>query len=550
MATSFSFSPSLSLNTLSRNTLFFTKTIPFSRSSFLPRSLSKSLISISTRRCTFTVRAQSQNGADAVATHYDFDLFTIGAGSGGVRAARFAANNGASVAICELPFSTVSSETTGGVGGTCVIRGCVPKKLLVYASKFAHEFEESNGFGWRYGSEPKHDWSSLIANKNAELQRLTGIYKNILNNAGVKLIEGHGKIIDSHTVDVNGKQYSAKHILVAVGGRPFIPDIPGKEYAIDSDIALDLPSKPGKIAIVGGGYIALEFAGIFNGLQSEVHVFIRQKKVLRGFDEEIRDFITEQMSLRGIEFHNEESPQAITKSADGTFSLKTNKGTVDGFSHIMFATGRRPNTKNLGLETAGVKLAKDGAIEVDEYSQTSVPSIWAVGDVTNRINLTPVALMEGGALVKTLFQDNPTKPDYRAVPSAVFSQPPIGQVGLTEEQAVQQYGDIDIFTANFRPLKATLSGLPDRAFMKLLVSAKTNQVVGLHMCGEDAPEIIQGFAIAIKAGLTKAEFDATVGVHPSAAEEFVTMRTPTRKIRKSQSSEGKSGSDVKAAAGV
>ncbi|XP_047162758.1 glutathione reductase, chloroplastic [Vigna umbellata] len=544
MATSLSFSPSLSLNTL-----FFNKTLPFPRSSLLRRPFSKSLIPIFTRRCTFAVRAQSQNGADAVAVHYDFDLFTIGAGSGGVRAARFAANNGASVAICELPFSTVASETTGGVGGTCVIRGCVPKKLLVYASKFSHEFEESHGFGWSYDSEPKHDWSSLIANKNAELQRLTGIYKNILNNAGVKLIEGHGKIIDAHTVDVNGKQYSAKHILVASGGRPFIPDIPGKEYAIDSDIALDLPSQPGKIAIVGGGYIALEFAGIFNGLKSDVHLFIRQKKVLRGFDEEIRDFIGEQISLRGIEIHPEESPQAITKSADGSFTLKTNKGTMNGFSHIMFATGRRPNTKNIGLESAGVKLAKDGAIEVDEYSQTSVPSIWAVGDVTNRINLTPVALMEAGALVKTLFQDSPTKPDYRAVPAAVFSQPPIGQVGLTEEQAVQQYGDIDIFTADFRPLKSTLSGLPDRVFMKVVVSAKTNEVLGLHMCGEDAPEIIQGFAIAIKAGLTKADFDATVGVHPSAAEEFVTMRIPTRRIRKSQSSEGKSGS-VKAAAGV
>ncbi|XP_027362997.1 glutathione reductase, chloroplastic [Abrus precatorius] len=544
MATSLSFAPPLTLNTL-----LFTKTFPLSRPFFL--SLHKPLLSLSTRCRTFAVRADSQNGVNAAAhAHYDFDLFTIGAGSGGVRASRFAANHGASVAICELPFSTISSDTTGGVGGTCVIRGCVPKKLLVYASKYSHEFEESNGFGWRYDSEPKHDWSSLIANKNAELQRLTGIYKNVLKNAGVKLIEGHGKIIDPHTIDVNGKLYSAKHILVAVGGRPFIPDIPGKEYAIDSDAALDLPSKPEKIAIVGGGYIALEFAGIFNGLTSDVHVFIRQKKVLRGFDEEIRDFVGEQMSLRGIEFHNEESPQAIMKAADGSFSLKTNRGTVEGFSHIMFATGRKPNTKNLGLESVGVKMAEDGAIEVDEYSQTSVPSIWAVGDVTDRINLTPVALMEGAALVRTLFQDKPTKPDYRAVPSAVFSQPPIGQVGLTEEQAVQQYGDIDIFTASFRPLKATISGLPDRTFMKLVVCAKTNEVLGLHMCGEDAPEIVQGFAVAIKAGLTKADFDATVGIHPTAAEELVTMRTPTRKIRRSQSSEGKSDSEVKATAGV
>nr|AFS30566.1 glutathione reductase [Dimocarpus longan] len=521
------------------------KTLSFP--SHIPRSLSH--YHYHHQRRHFAVRADSDNGAER-ARNYDFDLFTIGAGSGGVRASRFAANFGASVAVCELPFSTISSETAGGVGGTCVLRGCVPKKLLVYASKFSHEFDESNGFGWKYETEPQHDWSTLIANKNAELKRLTGIYKNILNNAGVTLIEGRGKIVDPHTVDVDGKLYSARHILISVGGRPFIPDIPGSEYAIDSDVALDLPSKPEKIAIVGGGYIALEFAGIFNGLESEVHVFIRQKKVLRGFDEEIRDFVSEQMSLRGIEFHTEESPQAILKSGDGSLSLKTNKGTVDGFSHIMFATGRRPNTKNLGLESMGVKMDKNGAIEVDEYSRTSVPSIWAVGDVTDRINLTPVALMEGGALAKTLFQDQPTKPNYRAVPSAVFSQPPIGQVGLSEEQAIQQYGDIDVFTANFRPLKATLSGLPDRVFMKLIVCAKTNKVLGLHMCGEDAPEIVQGFAVAVKAGLTKADFDATVGIHPTAAEEFVTMRTPTRKIRQDPPSEGMTDPEVKAAAGV
>ncbi|KAI7727516.1 hypothetical protein M8C21_003820 [Ambrosia artemisiifolia] len=388
-----------------------------------------------------------------------------------------------------------------------------------------------------------------MANKNAELQRLTGIYKNILNNAGVKLIEGRGKIVDPHTVDVDGKLYTARNILVSVGGRPFIPDIPGKEYVIDSDAALDLPSKPTKIAIVGGGYIAVEFAGIFNGLQSDVHVFIRQKQVLRGFDEEIRDFVAEQMSLKGIEFHTEESPQAVIKSADGSLSLKTNKGTIDGFSHVMFATGRKPNTRNLGLETVGVKMDKNGAILVDEYSRSSVPSIWAVGDVTDRMNLTPVALMEGGALAKTLFANEPTKPDFRAVPSAVFSQPPIGQVGLSEQQAIEEYGDIDVYTANFRPLKATLSGLPDRVFMKLIVSAKTNQVVGLHMCGEDSAEVVQGFAVVIKAGLTKAQLDSTVGVHPTSAEEFVTMRTPTRKIRNS-SSGGKTDSEAKAAAGV
>lgn len=389
-----------------------------------------------------------------------------------------------------------------------------------------------------------------MANKNAELHRLTGIYKNILNNAGVTLIEGRGKIVDPHTVDVDGKIYSARHILIAVGGRPFIPEIPGSEYAIDSDMALDLPSRPEKIAIIGGGYIAVEFAGIFNGLKSEVHVFIRQKKVLRGFDEDIRDFVTEQMSLRGIEFHAEESPQAIVKAADGSLSLKTSKGTIDGFSHVMFATGRKPKTEKLGLEEVGVKMAKNGAIEVDEYSRTSVPSIWAVGDVTDRVNLTPVALMEGGALAKTIFANNPTKPDYGYIPSAVFSQPPIGQVGLTEEQAVKEYGDVDIYTSNFRPLKATLSGLPDRMFMKLIVSAKNDKVIGLHVCGDDSAEIVQGFAVAIKAGLTKAQFDATVGIHPTSAEELVTLRTPTRKIRNASAPEGKTGSEAKAAAGV
>uniref|UniRef100_A0A7N0ZRW0 Glutathione reductase n=1 Tax=Kalanchoe fedtschenkoi TaxID=63787 RepID=A0A7N0ZRW0_KALFE len=499
-------------------------------------------------RRRFRASLESESGAEP--RNYDFDLFTIGAGSGGVRASRFAANFGASVAVCELPFATIASETAGGVGGTCVLRGCVPKKLMVISSKFAHEFEESHGFGWTYESEPKHDWSTLITNKNAELQRLVGIYKNILKNAGVTLIEGRGKVVDPHTVDVDGKLYSAKHILISVGGRPFMPDIPGIEHAIDSDAALDLPSKPTKIAIVGGGYIALEFAGIFNGLKTETHVFIRQKKVLRGFDEEVRDFVAEQLALKGIEFHSEETPQAIIKSPNGSLSLKTNKGTFEGFSHVMFATGRKPNTKNLGLENVGVMLDKNGAIEVNEYSQTSVASIWAVGDVTERINLTPVALMEGGALAKTLFANQPTKPDYRAVPSAVFSQPPIGQVGLSEEQAIEQYGDIDVFTSNFKPLKATLSGLPDRVFMKLIVCAKTNKVLGLHMCGEDSPEIVQGFAVAVKAGLTKADFDSTVGVHPTAAEELVTMRTPTRKIRKSPEPEGKSGSDVRATAGV
>jgi glutathione reductase (NADPH) len=272
-------------------------------------------------------------------------------------------------------------------------------------------------------------------------------------------------------------------------------------------------------------------AGIFNGLKSGVHVFIRQKKVLRGFDEEVRDFVADQMSLRGITFHTEETPQAVMKSDDGLLTLTTNKGSINGFSHVMFATGRKPNTKNLGLEEVGVKMDKHGAIVVDEFSRTSVDSIWAVGDVTNRVNLTPVALMEGGALARTIFGNEPTKPDYSAVPSAVFSQPPIGQVGLTEEKAIEKYGDVDVYTSNFRPLRATLSGLPDRVYMKVIVCANTNKVLGVHVCGEDAPEIIQGIAIAVKAGLMKQNFDATIGVHPTTAEELVTMRSPTRKAK-------------------
>uniref|UniRef100_A0A0D9XJQ3 glutathione-disulfide reductase n=1 Tax=Leersia perrieri TaxID=77586 RepID=A0A0D9XJQ3_9ORYZ len=421
-----------------------------------------------------------------------------------MRASRVAASlYGARAAVCEMPFATVASDSLGGVGGTCVLRGCVPKKLLVYASKYSHEFEESRGFGWTYDTDPKHDWSTLMTNKNLELKRLVRVQTNMLKNSGVTIIEGRGKVVDPHTVSVDGKLYTAKNILIAVGGRPSMPDIPGIEHVIDSDAALDLTSRPEKIAVVGGGYIALEFAGIFNGLKSGVHVFIRQKKVLRGFYEEVRDFVADQMSLRGITFHTEETPQAVTKSDDGLLTLKTNKGSINGFSHVMFATGRKPNTKNLGLEEVGVKMDKHGAIVVDEFSRTSVDSIWAVGDVTNRVNLTPVALMEGGAL------------------------------------AIEKYGDVDIYTSNFRPLRATLSGLPDRVYMKVIVCANTDKVIGVHMCGEDAPEIIQGIAIAVKAGLRKQNFDATVGVHPITAEELVTMRNPTRKVRRDAADKAK-----------
>lgn len=483
------------------------------------------------------VKAMSTNGENGYYKEYDYDLIAIGAGSGGVRAARFASQFGANVAVCEMPFAPISSDEAGGVGGTCVLRGCVPKKLLVYGANFPHDFESSRGFGWSFETEPKHDWKTLITNKNAELNRLTGVYKSLLQKSEVDLIEGRGKIVDAHTVEVKGKQYTTQHILLSVGGRATVPNIPGKENAITSDEALNLSERPNKICIVGGGYIALEFAGIFAGLGTEVHVFVRQPKVLRGFDEEIRDFIAAQLQAQGIVFHFGESPTAIEKRNDGTFCLVTDSG-KEVSDLVMFATGRAPNTKNLGLEEVGVKLDKRGAIEVDSFSRTNVDSIWAIGDVTNRINLTPVALMEGMAMAKTAFGNEPTKPDYRFIASAVFTQPPIGTVGYTEEQAVEKFGDVDVYTSTFRPMKATLSGLPEKTFMKMIVDASSDKVVGIHMCGDETPEILQGFAVAVKAGLTKKMFDSTVGIHPTAAEELVTMRTPTRKIRKKSEQTG------------
>lgn len=474
--------------------------------------------------------AGEEGGADG---EYAYDLVTIGAGSGGVRASRIASSYGAKVAICELPFAAIPSDSKGGVGGTCVLRGCVPKKLLVFASHYAHGFEESKNFGWSYDSKPKHDWGTLVANKNKELQRLLGVYKNILSSNNVALIEGRGKIVDAHTVEIGGKSYKTKHILIAVGGRATLPDIPGKELVITSDEALDLPARPGKICIVGGGYIALEFAGIFNGLGSEVHVFVRQDKVLRGFDEEIRDFLGEQMALKGITFHFGESPTAVEKTETG-LKLVTTKS-EESADAVMFAIGRKPNTRNLGLEDAGVELDGKGAVVVDDYSRTSVDSIWAVGDVTNRLNLTPVAIMEGMAFAETAFANDPAKPNHKYVPSAVFTDPPIGTVGLTEAEALKQLGDIDVYTSNFRPMKATISGLSDRVFMKIIVDASTDKVVGVHMCGADAAEIMQGFGVAVKAGLTKAQFDSTVGIHPTSAEELVTMRSPARKLREKDS---------------
>ncbi|MEW5316598.1 MAG: hypothetical protein WDW38_007962 [Sanguina aurantia] len=478
------------------------------------------------------VRAESSNGSGP---KYDYDLLTIGAGSGGVRASRFAASYGARVAVVELPFDFVSSETAGGVGGTCVLRGCVPKKLMVYASDYNEGFKDSSGFGWQHQGSPTLDWPTFMAAKRKELMRLNGAYKNTLGGAKVTLVEGKGKVVDAHTVEIDGVRHTAKDILIAVGGRPTKLNIPGAELCITSDEILELPTQPKKITIIGGGYIAVEFAGIFKRLGAEVHVVYRQDLPLRGFDEEVRKFATDQYKQAGLNLHPGCNPVEVRKQPDGrlTAVIKQKDGSTIDFGdndYVLMATGRAPNTQTLGLAEAGVTLGHKGDVVVDEYSRTNVPSIWAVGDVTDRIALTPVALMEGMALAKTLVLDQPTKPDYWAVASAVFSHPEIATVGYSEEQAIAKFDKVEVFTTSFRPMRNTISGNPLRAFMKLLVDGTTNQVVGAHMVGDHAAEIMQGFAVAVKVGVTKEQMDSVVGIHPSAAEEFVTMRTATRTV--------------------
>lgn len=455
--------------------------------------------------------AQDSKAQDSKA-QYDYDLFVIGAGSGGVRASRISARHGARVAICE----------DYRVGGTCVIRGCVPKKLLVYASHFHGDFEDAAGFGWDVG-EMAHDWKRLIERKNTEIDRLNGIYLRLLKDAGVELIDGRGKLIDAHTVEVAGKRYTAGTILIATGGWPEFPEIPGIEHAITSNEALEMMELPRRIVIVGGGYIAVEFAGIFNGLGSEVSLVIRRDLPLRGFDEDVRVALTEELTKQGVKLVPNTNIRSIEKTDSG-LSLLTDSGETIACDAVMYATGRAPNTKGIGLEEVGVHLNKAGAIAVDEFSRTTVENIYAVGDVTDRIALTPVAIAEGHAFADTVFGGTPRKVDHTNVPAAVFSQPPISTVGLSEEQARLTYGKVDVYVSRFKPMKHTLSGRDERTMMKLVVDAGSGRVVGCHMVGADAPEIVQGIAIAVKAGATKADFDATIGIHPTAAEEFVTMR--------------------------
>ncbi|AEF99404.1 glutathione-disulfide reductase [Methylomonas methanica] len=448
-------------------------------------------------------------------SEYDVDLFVIGAGSGGVRAARTAAGLGARVAIAEQQY----------LGGTCVNVGCVPKKLFVYASHFQEDFAAAPGFGWSLAS-PRFDWSQLLAQKNREIDRLQGVYQGLLDNSGVTIVTGQAKLLDAHTVSVGEQQFSAERILLATGGRPWIPDIPGKQFISTSDDMFALQQLPERILIVGGGYIAVEFAGIMHGLGVHTVLSYRGDKLLRGFDEDVREFVAQEMSKKGIDIRFDSDITRIEAAADG-YLAHTAEGQTIAADLVLYATGRVPNTQDLGLENVGVALDKVGAVQVDEYYQTSQPSIFALGDVTDRVSLTPVATAEAMALVNRLYANQWTPVDYEHIPSAVFCQPNVATVGLTEAAAKKRYpNDIDVYKSVFTPMKHTLSGLGEKTLMKMLVQRSSNRVLGIHMVGADAGEIIQGMAVAIRAGATKAVFDSTIGIHPTAAEEFVTLRKP------------------------
>ncbi len=480
---------------------------------------------------------------------FDYDLFVIGAGSGGTRAARIAAGHGARVAVAEERF----------LGGTCVNVGCIPKKLFVYASHFAEDFEDAAGFGWRgptassSGGRPgiaAFDWPTLVANKDREIGRLNGIYRGLIEGAGARLFDARATIAGPHAICVDGSMVSARHILVATGGEPTLPDIPGIEHAIRSDDVFHLERLPERLIVVGGGYIAVELAGVFAGLGVEVTQIYRGPLFLRGFDDDIRRGLAEEMRRRGVGLRFDTNVVAIERVADGGPAgggvrawLAAGGGgggpdpgsgaeaeTLDA-DLILYATGRHPNTAGLGLRNAGVAMAPNGAVLVDVWSRSNVEHIWAVGDVTDRINLTPVAIREGHCFAETVFNDNPISPDHEDVPTAVFSQPAIGTCGLTETEAMARHPALDVYLSTFRPLKHTLSGRDQRSVMKLLVDAVTDRVVGCHLLDPDAAEIVQGVGIAMKCGATKAQFDRTMAIHPTAAEEIVTMREPARRLR-------------------
>ncbi|MCW1246474.1 glutathione-disulfide reductase [Pseudomonas sp. SAICEU22] len=448
---------------------------------------------------------------------YDFDLYVIGAGSGGVRAARFAAGFGAKVGVAESRY----------LGGTCVNVGCVPKKLLVYGAHYAEDFEQASAYGWTAG-EASFDWATLIANKDREINRLNGIYRNLLGNSGVTLHEGHARITGPHEIEINGERHTAEHIMIATGGWPVIPDIPGREHAISSNEAFFLKTLPKRMLVVGGGYIAVEFAGIFHGMGAQTSLLYRGDLFLRGFDGAVRKHLAEELQRRGLELQFNADIQRIDKEADGSLKVTLKDGRTLSTDCVFYATGRRPMLDNLGLENTGVTLDEKGFVQVNEKYETAEPSILAIGDVIGRVQLTPVALAEGMAVARRLFKPEQYRlVDYRMIPTAVFSLPNIGTVGLTEEQAREEGHEVQIFESRFRPMKLTLTECQERTLMKLVVDARTDKVLGCHMVGPDAGEIVQGLAIALKAGATKRDFDETIGVHPTAAEEFVTMRTPT-----------------------
>jgi glutathione reductase (NADPH) len=449
---------------------------------------------------------------------YDVDLFVIGGGSGGVRAARIAAGHGAKVMIAE----------EYRVGGTCVIRGCIPKKLMVYASRYSHDFTEAEGYGWTVPT-PTFNWTTLIANKDREIARLEAAYTTNLEKSGVEIIKSRAALEGTHDVRLatTGAHVRAEHILIATGGQPFHGHrIPGLEHVISSNEVFHLPELPRRILIQGGGYIAVEFAGVFAGLGAQVTLVYRGQNILRGFDDDVRAHLRAEYERNGIEVITNHTVAAIDKP--GALRARLDDGREIEVDRILFAIGRKPNVAGLGLEAAGVKRAEHGGIAVDAYSQTSAPHIYAVGDVTNRINLTPVAIREGHAFADTVFGGKPTPVDHANVASAVFSEPEIGVIGLTEDMARERFKKVDIYRTEFRPLRATLSGRQTRVLMKLVVDGASGRVLGCHIVGPDAGEMVQLLGIAVKTGATKADFDATLAVHPTAAEELVTMRSPTK----------------------
>jgi glutathione reductase (NADPH) len=453
---------------------------------------------------------------------YDYDLFVIGGGSGGVRSARVAASLGKKVAIAE----------EYRFGGTCVIRGCVPKKLFVYASQFHEHFEDAAGFGWTVG-ETRFDWKTLVANKDKEIARLEGLYRKGLENAKADMFDARAELVDAHTVRLfkSGRTVSAEHIVIAVGGAPNVhPALPGHQFCISSNEAFHLETLPKSILIAGGGYIAVEFANIFHGLGVETTLIYRGAEILSRFDRDLRKGLHEAMEAKGIRVLCHDVIEEVAKTGEGLRAHTKNHGVL-AIDMVMLALGRDPNTKSLGLEAAGVKVNERGAIVVDEYSRTTAPNIFALGDVTDRVQLTPVAIHEAMCFIETVYKDNPTKPDHQVIPTAVFSQPEIGTVGLGEEAAAKTYQELEVYRAHFRPMKATLSGRDEKMLMKLIVNAADRKVVGAHILGHDAGEMAQILGVTLKAGCTKDDFDRTMALHPTAAEELVTMYSPSYRIR-------------------